>query len=100
MTLYDLLARLPYRSDERRWALLTPKERAYLDMVRCQLVPLAATFENAAFVRLSAIVDRLERAERGCRIYEYDGSYKCYTHNRVWGAVSKPDTPCAGWDGV
>ena len=64
MTLYDLLARLPYRSDERRWALLTMEEQRYIDMVR-GTVPLAATFETAAFVRLSAIVARIERAEQG-----------------------------------
>lgn len=32
-----------------------------------------------------------------CRIKEYDGAFKCYTHNRAWGAVPMPETPCAGW---
>lgn len=29
-----------------------------------------------------------------CRITEYDGAYKCWTHNRMWGAVTHPDEPC------
>jgi hypothetical protein len=33
-----------------------------------------------------------------CRIREHDGAYKCYAHDKMWGAVSKPDTPCAGWN--
>lgn len=35
--------------------------------------------------------------ERECNVMEYDGAFKCYTHNVMWGAVSKPDEPvCAG----
>ncbi len=33
-----------------------------------------------------------------CRIYEHDGAFKCYTHNKMWGAVSNPDKPCEGWE--
>jgi hypothetical protein len=33
-----------------------------------------------------------------CRIYEHDGAFKCYAHNKMWGAVSNPDTPCQGFD--
>jgi hypothetical protein len=29
-----------------------------------------------------------------CRIYEYDGAYRCTTHDRLWGAVKDPDEPC------
>jgi hypothetical protein len=29
-----------------------------------------------------------------CRIHEYDGAYRCTTHNRLWGAVKDPDEPC------
>ena len=29
-----------------------------------------------------------------CRIHEHDGAFKCYAHNKMWGAVSKPDEPC------
>lgn len=36
-------------------------------------------------------------AGAGCHITEYDGAYKCWTHDRVWGAVTHPDAPCAGW---
>lgn len=32
-----------------------------------------------------------------CRIYEYDGAYRCFTHNKMWGAVSYPSEPCEGW---
>jgi hypothetical protein len=32
-----------------------------------------------------------------CHITEYDGAFKCWTHNRVWGAVPFPDELCAGW---
>ncbi len=33
-----------------------------------------------------------------CRIYEHDGAFKCYAHNRAWGAIPKPDEPCQGWE--
>jgi hypothetical protein len=32
-----------------------------------------------------------------CRIMEYDGAWKCYTHNRQWGAISPVTGPCDGW---
>jgi hypothetical protein len=31
-----------------------------------------------------------------CRISEYDGAFRCWTHNRMWGAVPEPDEPCKG----
>lgn len=34
--------------------------------------------------------------ENQCHIMEYDGAYKCSTHDRTWGAVPEPDEPCAG----
>jgi len=34
-------------------------------------------------------------AETTCVIYEHDGAYKCYTHKKMWGAVSNPDQPCS-----
>jgi hypothetical protein len=37
------------------------------------------------------------KAETPCRIKHHDGAFKCYAHNKLWGAVSKPDQPCAGW---
>jgi hypothetical protein len=33
-----------------------------------------------------------------CRIYEYDGAFKCCAHNRSWGAITSPQTPCPGFD--
>ena len=36
-------------------------------------------------------------APEPCRIHEHDGAFKCYTHKRLWGAVSNPSEPCAGW---
>lgn len=33
-----------------------------------------------------------------CHVVEYDGAFKCLTHRKMWGAVSKPDTPCEGWE--
>lgn len=33
-----------------------------------------------------------------CRIYEYDGAFKCLTHDLAWGAIDQPDTPCPGWE--
>jgi len=32
-----------------------------------------------------------------CRIFEYDGAFKCLTHKRLWGAVIAPQQPCVGW---
>ena len=37
------------------------------------------------------------KVDEPCRIYEYDGMYKCYAHHKSWGATTKPDQPCAGW---
>lgn len=42
----------------------------------------------------SAPAPEAQHSAGACRIYEYDGAYKCYTHNRVWGAVTNPDEPC------
>lgn len=36
-------------------------------------------------------------AETPCRIKEHDGAFKCYAHDKSWGAISKPDAPCVGW---
>jgi hypothetical protein len=33
-----------------------------------------------------------------CRILEYDGAWKCYAHDRMWGAVVDPVEPCEGWE--
>ena len=38
-----------------------------------------------------------QKVETECRIYEYDGAFKCYTHDKRWGAITNPDQPCAGW---
>lgn len=38
-----------------------------------------------------------KREKTPCRIHEYDGAYRCYAHNRSWGAIPKPDEPCFGW---
>jgi len=35
-----------------------------------------------------------------CRIHEYDGAYRCYTHNKMWGATTNPNHPCDGWNDV
>lgn len=32
-----------------------------------------------------------------CHIHEYDGAFKCLTHQRTWGAVGNPQEPCSGW---
>jgi hypothetical protein len=45
----------------------------------------------------STLVERPAYVETQCSIREYDGAYKCYTHNRMWGAVTNPQTPCVGW---
>lgn len=29
-----------------------------------------------------------------CKIVEYDGAYRCITHNKTWGAISNPTGPC------
>ena len=29
-----------------------------------------------------------------CNVFEYDGSFKCITHNRTWGAISNPTGEC------
>lgn len=33
-------------------------------------------------------------AAEGCAILEYDAAFKCFTHDRVWGAITNPDRPC------
>lgn len=35
--------------------------------------------------------------DESCRIQEYDGAFRCWTHDRTWGATTDPDEPCAGW---
>jgi len=42
-------------------------------------------------------LDLVSRDALPCRIHEYDGAYRCYAHNRSWGAIPKPDEPCFGW---
>lgn len=39
----------------------------------------------------------METPAAPCRIHEYDGAYKCFTHQKTWGAITNPGTPCAGW---
>lgn len=38
-----------------------------------------------------------KRTHTPCKIAEYDGAYKCYAHNKQWGAIIDPDEPCSGW---
>jgi len=35
-----------------------------------------------------------ERRNEPCHIYEYDGAFRCTTHDRQWGAITNPDEPC------
>lgn len=35
-----------------------------------------------------------ERPKKPCKIHEYDGAFRCTTHDRIWGAVTDPDEPC------
>jgi hypothetical protein len=35
--------------------------------------------------------------QKSCRIVEADGAFTCIAHKKTWGAISKPDTPCAGF---
>lgn len=33
-----------------------------------------------------------------CRIHEYDGAFKCMTHQKTWGAITNGGAPCEGFD--
>lgn len=51
-----------------------------------------------ATVACTCEVAMLPEVKTPCCIHEHDGAYKCYAHNKKWGAISNPDVPCAGWD--
>lgn len=47
--------------------------------------------------RWKTTLDCWFEVKKSCRIHEHDGAFKCYTHQRMWGAVTNPDEPCEGW---
>lgn len=62
-------------------------------------IKYAARNTTLAHDELEAKVERLRAAlqEAGpCKVYEYDGAFKCVTHDRVWGAITNADEPCPG----
>jgi hypothetical protein len=47
--------------------------------------------------RDSLASETFAKPDEPCRIHEYDGAFKCLTHQKVWGAIPNAGTPCAGW---